>query len=277
MTDQEARPRPRPCRGLGRVRAAARLSRQRRPRVQGQRGRPCRPGLCRPGRRDDRRPRLHGDAGLRQHPLAIPSRSRPTRASPRSRQRQARPELALRVHAGLPASSRGCRRPSRGRDVGAAEERRHHHLPIFDGRDGWVDDLPRPASAPCVCPMFRSGHWYTKNGHSWSTTGTRRPARRRFAAAIEAIDAAPKHPERPHLRHGRPGADRHLHARAAPRRRCRRRKRGTSRCRSTPPGSRRVPRDHAPPRQDADRMARHIGVLGPDLIIGHGIFLNDHP
>ena len=118
---------PRPRRRLGRVRTAARLSRRRRPGVLGQRNPACRTGLCRRGGQRGSGEGFMAHPGLRQR--AQPSLLRTGQQGPDrgSRQRQAGPEFALRISAGVRPRRRGCRPLDHGGPVGAAEERRHHH------------------------------------------------------------------------------------------------------------------------------------------------------
>ena len=104
--------------------------------------------------------------------------------------------------------------------------------------------------------MMRQGYWFTKNGHTVDYAWDEKAGEKAFEAAMQTIDRALQHPsgrlsamvcpsqidtcregffkealqEAQEARH--PDADARL------------------------PGGRRVPRDGASPRQDADRMAR---------------------
>ncbi|TMJ21844.1 MAG: N-ethylammeline chlorohydrolase, partial [Alphaproteobacteria bacterium] len=144
-------------------------------------------------------------------------------------------------------------------------------------RDGWVDDLARTGIRAVVCPMMRQGVWFTKNGHTVDYAWDEKAGEKAFEASMKTIDEAIKHPS------GRIGAM------AGPSQidTCREgffrealqeaRKRGipmqTHACQAVVEFYEMVRRHGMTPIEWLD----HIGVLGPDLVIGHGIFLNDHP
>jgi cytosine/adenosine deaminase-related metal-dependent hydrolase len=144
-------------------------------------------------------------------------------------------------------------------------------------RDGWIDDLASTGIRAVVCPMMRQGHWYTKNGYTVEYAWDEKAGDRAFASAMKTIDAAMRHPS------GRlsamvgpsqidtcgEGYFREAHQEA--------RRRGipmqTHACQAVIEFYEMVHRHGKTPVEWLDS----IGVLGPDLVIGHGIFLNDHP
>ena len=145
-------------------------------------------------------------------------------------------------------------------------------------REGWVDDLAKTGMRAVVCPMMRQGVWFTKNGHVVDYAWDEKAGEKAFEASMKTIDAALKHPSGRARRHGRPGADRHLPRGLLQGGPCRRRKkRGlpmqTHACQAVVEFHEMVRRHGKTPIEWLDS----IGVLGPDLVIGHGIFLNDHP
>ena len=172
---------PRPRRGVGRSRAATRLSRERRLRVQGQRDRPCRAGLHRPGRHDHRRQGDDGDPRPRERAQPSLLGAGQQGADRGIWQRQAGPELALRIPDGVRPQSRGCRTLDQGGAVRAPEERRHDDLGSVDGarrlgRRPRLDRHPRrrlPDDAPGRVVHQERPH----GGICLGREGRRRPSR----------------------------------------------------------------------------------------------------
>ena len=144
-------------------------------------------------------------------------------------------------------------------------------------REGWLDDLASTGIRAVVCPMYRSGHWYTKNGHAVDYAWDEKAGEKAFAEALQTIDRAAQHPS------GRlsgmvgpsqidtctEGLFKDSLAEA--------RRRGipmqTHAGQAIVEFNEMVRRHGKTPIEWLDQ----IGVLGPDLIIGHGIFLSDHP
>jgi len=144
-------------------------------------------------------------------------------------------------------------------------------------RAGWLDDLAASGIRAVVAPMARQGYWFTKNGHTVDYAWDEKAGARAFADALATIDAAIAHPS------GRlsgmvcpsqidtcsDGFFRENLAEA--------RRRGipvqTHAAQAVVEFNEIVRRHGKTPIEWLDS----IGVLGPDLIIGHGIFLNDHP
>ncbi|MFI5003313.1 MAG: amidohydrolase family protein [Reyranellales bacterium] len=144
-------------------------------------------------------------------------------------------------------------------------------------RPGWLDDLAASGIRAVVAPMMRQGHWFTKNGHAVEYAWDEKAGEKAFAEAMRTIDLALQHPS------GR------LSGMVCPSQidTC-----GEGFFREALQEARRreIPmQTHAAQAivEFNEMVRRHgktpiewleqIGVLGPDLIIGHGIFLSDHP
>jgi 5-methylthioadenosine/S-adenosylhomocysteine deaminase len=125
--------------------------------------------------------------------------------------------------------------------------------------------------------MMRQAVWYTKNGHTVEYAWDEKAGEKAFEASMKTLDEAAKHPS------GRisgmvgpaqidtcgEGFFKEALQEA--------KKRGlpmqTHACQAVVEFHEMVRRHGKTPIEWLDS----IGVLGPDLIIGHGIFLNDHP
>lgn len=148
---------------------------------------------------------------------------------------------------------------------------------LSGAREGWADELAGTGIRAVLCPMYRSASWHTKNGHSVEYAWDEKAGEKAMQYAIDTVDAARKHPT------GR--VDGML---------------GPSQIDTCTEGllkdslaeaKKRGVRIHLHAAQSVIEfeviMRRYgytpiewlhkVGVLGPDLIIGHGIFLNDHP
>ncbi|HYX02438.1 MAG TPA: amidohydrolase family protein, partial [Reyranella sp.] len=144
-------------------------------------------------------------------------------------------------------------------------------------RPGWLDDLAASGIRAVVAPMMRQGYWFTKNGHTVEYAWDEKAGEKAFGLAMQTIDLALKHPS------GR------LSAMVCPSQidTCREgffkealqeaKRRGipmqTHACQAVVEFHEMVHRHGKTPIEWLDS----IGVLGPDLVIGHGIFLSDHP
>lgn len=144
-------------------------------------------------------------------------------------------------------------------------------------RPGWADDLAATGIRAVLCPMFRSAAWRTDDGHSVAYQWDEKAGEKAMATALETIDRAAQHPS------GR------VSGILAP-----------SQIDTCTEGLLKDALTEARKRGQAIQLhaaqslvefgeitRRHgktpiewldqIGLLGPDLIIAHGIFLNDHP
>ena len=143
---------------------------------------------------------------------------------------------------------------------------------------GWLDLLAEAGMRVCIAPMFRSGRWYTKNGHmveyAWDEAAGEK-AMARGAVADRARRAASVGTA---VRHGRAGADRYLHRGSAAR--LVQRGEGARRVVADPRGAIGVSEFHEITRRHGYTpigWLDHLGLLSERSIIGHGIFLDDHP
>ena len=144
-------------------------------------------------------------------------------------------------------------------------------------REGWVDDIAKTGMRAVLCPMMRQGVWFTKNGHVVDYAWDEKAGEKAFEASMKTIDAALKHPSGrlggmvgpAQIDTCREGFFKEAHQEA--------KKRGlpmqTHACQAVVEFHEMVRRHGKTPIE----WLHSIGVLGPDLVIGHGIFLNDHP
>jgi 5-methylthioadenosine/S-adenosylhomocysteine deaminase len=125
-------------------------------------------------------------------------------------------------------------------------------------RAGWIDDLAATGIRAVVCPMMRQGYWYTRNGHTVEYAWDEKAGEKAFEAAMKTLDEAARHPS------GRISG-----------------MVGPSQIDTCKEGyfqeALQEARRRGIPMQTPIEWLDSIGVLGPDLVIGHGIFLNDHP
>src|SRR5580658_4765017 len=142
---------------------------------------------------------------------------------------------------------------------------------------GWLDLLAEAGMRVCVAPMFRSARWYTKNGHLVEYAWDEAAGEKAMMEALSLIDRAEQHPSgllfgtvvpaqadtcsEGLLRESFTGAKArglswHIHAAQS------------------------VPEFHEITRRHGFTpigWLDHLGLLSERSIIGHGIFLDDHP
>ena len=144
-------------------------------------------------------------------------------------------------------------------------------------RESWLDDLASTGIRAVVCPMYRSGYWYTKNGHEVGYAWDEKAGEAAFAAALKTIDRAAEHPSgRLSGMMGPAQIDtctEGLFKDSLAEAQRRNIPLQTHACQAIVEFNEMVRRHGKTPIEWLDQ----IGVLGPDLVIGHGIFLNDHP
>jgi len=148
---------------------------------------------------------------------------------------------------------------------------------LSGARPGWADDLAATGIRAVLAPMYRSASWRTRDGHSVEYQWDEKAGEHAFANALAVVDEARHHPSgrvsamlapsqietcteillKESLQEARRrGIPLQLHA-----------------AQSIVEFNEIVRRHGVTPIEFLDR----IGLLCPDLVIGHGIFLNDHP
>jgi cytosine/adenosine deaminase-related metal-dependent hydrolase len=148
---------------------------------------------------------------------------------------------------------------------------------LSGARDGWADQIAATGIRAVLCPMYRSASWSTSDGHSVQYQWNEAAGEKAMQQALELIDAAARHPS------GR------ISAMPGPSQ--------LDTCsKALLQDSYREAQKRGIPMQIHaaqsivefnEIMRRHgrtpieyladLEILGPDLIIAHGIFLNDHP
>jgi cytosine/adenosine deaminase-related metal-dependent hydrolase len=144
-------------------------------------------------------------------------------------------------------------------------------------RPGWADDIAATGIRAWLGPMYRSAFWYTRDGHSVGYEWDEEAGRAGLETALATIDDARRHPSgrldgmlcpgqidtctgdllRASIAAARErGARVQIHA-----------------AQSLVEFNEMTSRTGMTPIEFLD----HVGLLGPDTIIGHAIFLNDHP
>ena len=144
-------------------------------------------------------------------------------------------------------------------------------------REGWADQVAATGIRAVLCPMFRAATWTTRDGHSVEYSWEEAAGARGLAQALEIVDAAARHPSG--LLGGMVGPSQIDTCGAGLLREslAEARRRGI-------PTQLHAGQSIVEFNEIARRHGRTpiewldtIGVLCPDLIVGHGIFLNDHP
>lgn len=142
---------------------------------------------------------------------------------------------------------------------------------------GWLDLLAESGMRVCIAPMFRSARWYTKNGHVVEYEWDEKAGEKALAEALALIERAQQHPS------GRlsgmvapaqidtctPALLQDSHAEAT--------RRGLAWQLHT---AQSVVEFHEISRRNGYSPVGwldHLGVLSERTILGHGIFLDDHP
>ncbi|MEJ5152856.1 amidohydrolase family protein [Comamonas sp. MYb396] len=144
-------------------------------------------------------------------------------------------------------------------------------------RESWIDDVAATGIRAVLGPMYRSGAWQTRNGHSVDYTWDEPAGRKSFARALEIARKAREHDS------GR------LSSMLCPSQidTCTEELLRDSRAAALEEGMRLQIHAAQSAVEFAEITRRHgrtpiewlhdIGLLDEHLIIGHGIFLNDHP
>jgi 5-methylthioadenosine/S-adenosylhomocysteine deaminase len=142
---------------------------------------------------------------------------------------------------------------------------------------GWLDLLAEAGMRVCIAPMFRSARWYTKNGHMVEYAWDEAAGEKAMAEALSLIERAEQHPSGRLFGMVCPAQidtcsetllrDSHGEAKA----------RGVS---WQIHAAQSVTEFHEITRRHGFTpigWLDHLGLLSERSIIGHGIFLDDHP
>ena len=149
----------------------------------------------------------------------------------------------------------------------------YRHRPF----DDWVGELAATGIRAYLCPMVQSGHWYTTTGrdhlYNWYD-----------GDGVDDLEGCPRHhrrgrgtPVRPAVRHGRRGPGRHVQRKAV------------RQCKEAADAAAIPLQTHAAQSvmEFREMIRRHgktsiewlhdIGVLGPRVLLGHVINIDQHP
>ena len=142
---------------------------------------------------------------------------------------------------------------------------------------GWLDLLAEAGMRVCIAPMFRSARWYTKNGHMVEYAWDEAAGEKAMTEALQLIERAEQHPSGRLFGMVCPAQidtcsetllrDSHAEAKA----------RGVS---WQIHAAQSVSEFHEITRRHGFTpigWLDHLGLLSDRSIIGHGIFLDDHP
>ena len=143
-------------------------------------------------------------------------------------------------------------------------------------RENWLDEVAATGMRTCVAPSFRSAGWHTPNGHEVQYRWDEAAGRRNFAEALAVLDAVEKHPCPRLFGMVAPGQIdtctpellREARAAAADR--------GlpmTLHAAQSVVEFREMVRRHG---KTPIEWLEALGLLGPDFIIGHAIFVDGH-
>jgi cytosine/adenosine deaminase-related metal-dependent hydrolase len=143
--------------------------------------------------------------------------------------------------------------------------------------EGWLDILGASGLRVCIAPMFRSGRWLTRNGYLVEYEWDEAAGQRAFDQALREIDAAERHPSGRLFGMVCPAQIdtcteelfRDAYAEAE-----RRDLAFQTHAAQSVSEFHEITRRHG---MTPIEWLDHIGVLGERSIIGHGIFLDDHP
>jgi len=143
--------------------------------------------------------------------------------------------------------------------------------------EDWLDILAASGLRVCIAPMFRSGRWFTRNGHRVEYEWDEKAGYEAFEAAMREIEKAVQHPS------GRlsgmvapaqidtctPDLLRDSYAEAE-----RRRLSFQIHTAQSLAEFHEITRRHG---MTPVGWMKHLGILGPRSILGHAIFLDHHP
>ena len=146
------------------------------------------------GGRGDLRRRHDGDAGAGQHPLASVERADEQGADRRDRQ----PGFYnSSLYEYLPIFRADAEAMPHCVRVALSELLLSGVTTLADlsmAHPGWLDLLAEAGMRVCIAPMFRSGRWYTKNGHMVEYAWDEAAGEKAMAEALSLIERAEQHP-----------------------------------------------------------------------------------
>ena len=143
-------------------------------------------------------------------------------------------------------------------------------------RAGWIDEALATGMRVCMAPSFRSGYWYTPNGHEVLYNFDEAAGRRAFDEAVRLLDEVQAHPSDRLFGMMAPGQidtctmDLLQDARDAARER---RLPMTLHAAQSVVEFREMVRRHG---KTPIEWLESIGLLAPNFIIGHAIFIDEH-
>ena len=143
--------------------------------------------------------------------------------------------------------------------------------------EGWLDVLAASGMRVCIGPSYRSGRWFTRNGHVVEYEWDEKAGYEAFEAAMREIDRAEQHPSGRLSGMVAPSQIdtctesllRDSYAESA-----RRRLPFQVHTAQSMPEFHEMTRRHG---LTPVQWMKHIGVLGSNSILGHAIFLDHHP
>ncbi len=143
--------------------------------------------------------------------------------------------------------------------------------------DGWLDTLAASGLRGVAAPMYRSARWYTKNGHVVAYEWDEAAGRGAMDGALAVVDAALKHPSGRLSGMVAPAQIDTCSAELIQDSRAAAKERGVPfqiHAAQSVVEFHEITRRHG---RTPIEWLDDLGVLNPGAIVGHGIFLNDHP
>lgn len=143
--------------------------------------------------------------------------------------------------------------------------------------DTWIDVMAESGLRACIAPLFREANWFTRNGHVVEYDWNRDHGFAEMEASLEIIAAAEAHPSGRLFGMMTPAQIDTCSAELIQATYAAAQERGLIwqiHAAQSVPEFQEITRRHG---VSPIRWLHDLGVLGPTTIIGHGIFLDDHP
>src|SRR5690606_19893175 len=143
-------------------------------------------------------------------------------------------------------------------------------------RPNWIQQIEQVGIRACLAPSFRSGYWFTPNGHEVLYDWDEAAGERAFDEAMEILDAVESHPSGRMLGMVAPGQIDTCTPELLGRARDEALKRGLPmqlHAAQSVVEFREMFRRHG---MTPIEWLEHLGILGPHMTIGHGIFMDHH-